>query len=173
MAAVTVSVVAKKVVEVLASSKKGRKFLLYTVGIVLFIVLLPLIAIVGLFGFLAGGDLPIDQQQIMEALPSEKQALIEGIDTTCADIHATFTERGLTEADANKAVAIYMACLIGKESDTFLADLAECFEDVSDTVSVYDNIASAFSVEFTENDEELFNEQYGVTGKEKAFYEAR
>ena len=46
MAAVTVSVVAKKVVEVLASSKKGRKFLLYTVGIVLFIVLLPLIAIV-------------------------------------------------------------------------------------------------------------------------------
>ena len=163
MAAVTLSVVAKKAVEVLASSKKGRKFLLYTVGIVLFIVLLPLIALVGLFGFLMGGDVPIDEQQILGALPSEKQALIEGINTTCVDIHTTFTERGLTEADTNKAEAIYMACLIGKEGDTFLTDLAECFEDVSDTVSVYDNISSTFSVEFTENDEKLFDEQYGVT----------
>ena len=157
MAAVTLSVVAKKAVEVLASSKKGRKFLLYTVGIVLFIVLLPLIALVGLFGFLQDGELPIDQRQIMEALPSEDRAILESIDTTCADIHAVFTEHGLTEADANKAQAIYMACLIGKECDTFLTDLAECFEDVSDTVSVYDNISSTFSVEFTENDEKLFD----------------
>lgn len=94
MAAVTVSVVVKKVAEVLASSKKGRKFLLYTVGIVLFIVLLPLIAIVGLFGFLAGGELPIEPQQIMETLPSEDRALLEGIDATCASIHSAFMERG-------------------------------------------------------------------------------
>lgn len=82
MAAVSVGVVVKKVVEVLASSKKGRKFLLYVVGIVLFIVLLPLIALIGLFGFLAGGELPINQQQIIEALPSEDRAVIEKIDTT-------------------------------------------------------------------------------------------
>ena len=163
MATVTVGVVVKKVVEVLASSKKGRKFLLYTVGIVLFIVLLPLIALVGLFGFLMGGDVPIDEQQILGALPSEDQA---GIDTTCADIHAVFTERGLTEADAKKAEAIYMACLLGRESDTFIEDLAECFENVSDTVSVYDNVSTTFSVEFTDEDEKRFDEQYGVTGKQ-------
>lgn len=167
MAAVTLSVVAKKAVEVLVSSKKGRKLLLYTVGIVLFIVLLPLIALVGLFGFLMGGDVPIDEQQILGALPSEDQALLAGIDTTCADIHAVFTERGLTEADAKKAVAIYMACLLGKEGDTFIADLAGCFEDASDTVSVYDNISSAFSVTFTEDDKKKFDEQYGVTGAKK------
>ena len=166
MAAVTVSVVVKKVAEVLASSKKGRKFLLYTVGIVLFIVLLPLIAIVGLFGFLMGGDVPIDEQQILGALPSEDQALLAGIDTTCADIHAVFTERGLTEADAKKAEAIYMACLLGRESDTFIEDLAECFENVSDTVSVYDNVSTTFSVEFTGEDEKRFDEQYGITGKQ-------
>ena len=166
MAAVTVGVVVKKVVEVLASSKKGRKFLLYTVGIVLFIVLLPLIAIVGLFGFLAGGELPIDQQQIMEALPSEGRALLEGINATCASIHTAFAERGLTEADAKKAEAIYMACLLGKESDTFIEDLAECFENVSDTVSVYDNVSTTFSVGFTDEDEKRFDEQYGVTGKQ-------
>ena len=165
MAAVTVGVVAKKVAEVLVNSKKGRKFLLYTVGIVLFIVLLPLIAIVGLFGFLAGGELPINQQQIMEALPSEDRALLEGIDATCASIYTAFTERGLTEADANKAVAIYTACLLGTESDTFIEDLVECFENVSDTASVYDNVSTTFSVQFTEEDEKQFDEQYGVTGK--------
>ena len=163
MAAVTVSVVVKKVAEVLASSKKGRKFLLYTVGIVLFIVLLPLIAIVGLFGFLAGGELPIEPQQIMETLPSEDRALLEGIDATCASIHSAFMERGLTEADANKAAAIYMACLLGRESDTFIEDLADCFENVSDTVSVYDNVSTTFSVEFTDEDEEQFDERYVVT----------
>lgn len=165
MAAVSVGVVVKKVVEVLASSKKGRKFLLYVVGIVLFIVLLPLIALIGLFGFLAGGELPINQQQIIEALPSEDRAVIEKIDTTCADIRVIFTERGLSEADANKAEAMYIVCLLGKESDTFIEDLAECFENVSDTASVYDNVSSIFSVEFKEEDERRFDEQYGVTGK--------
>ena len=165
MAAVSVGVVVKKVVEMLASSKKGQKFLLYVMGIVLFIVLLPLIALVGLFGFLAGGELPINQQQIIEALPDEDKAVIEKIDTTCADIRIIFTKRGLSEADANKAEAMYMACLLGKESDTFIEDLAECFENVSDTASVYDNVSSTFSVEFKEEDEKHFDEQYGVTGE--------
>ena len=47
---VTVGTVLKKVAEVLVSSKSGRKFIGYTVGITLFLVLLPMIGIVGLFG---------------------------------------------------------------------------------------------------------------------------
>lgn len=82
-----------------------------------------------------------------------------------ADIRVIFTERGLSEADANKAEAMYIVCLLGKESDTFIEDLAECFENVSDTASVYDNVSSIFSVEFKEEDERRFDEQYGVTGK--------
>lgn len=86
MAAVTIGVVAKKAVEVLASSKKGRNILLYTVGIVLFIVFLPLIALIGLFGFLAGGEMPMDQQEILANLPSEDQAIIASIDSVCESI---------------------------------------------------------------------------------------
>lgn len=168
MAAVTIGVVAKKAVEVLASSKKGRNFLLYTVGVVLFIVLLPLIAIVGLFGFLAGGELPVDQQQIMANLPAEDRAVIERIDATGASILTTFAERGLTENDGKKAAAIYMACLLGKDSGDVAADLAECFEDVSDTASVYDNVAAKFSVKFTAEEEKYFDDRYGVTKKKTA-----
>ena len=51
----TIATVAKKVLSILLGDKKGRKFLLYVVGIVLFIVFLPLIALVGLFGWMSGG----------------------------------------------------------------------------------------------------------------------
>ena len=163
--AVTVAVVAKKLIEILASSKKGRKFLGYVVGITLFLVLLPLIALVGLFGWMSGGNAPIDAQQIIAQLPAEDQAAIQSIDTHGGQILTVFTEKGLTEADAKKAQAIYLACLFGKESDSFAADLADCFLNISDTASVYDNIASKFSVTFEDKDEQYFDEKYGVTRK--------
>ena len=46
-----VAKVAKKVLAILAGDKNGRKFLGYVIGIVLFIVLLPVIAVYGLFGW--------------------------------------------------------------------------------------------------------------------------
>lgn len=166
MAAVTVTVVAKKALDILLASKKGRKFLLYTVGIVLFLVLLPLIVLVGLFGFLSSGSFPLDAQQIIAGLPAEDRAMVESINTGCASIRSVFLQRGLTEGDAQKAVAIYMACLLDKQSETVAEDLADCFAGVSDTVSVYDKISEAFSVEFTPEDEKYFDQKYGVTEKE-------
>ena len=50
-----VAKVVKKVLAILAGDKNGRKFLGYVVGIALFIVLLPVIAVYGLFGWMAGG----------------------------------------------------------------------------------------------------------------------
>lgn len=163
--AVTAGVVIKKVLEVLASNEKGRKFLGYTVGIVLFLVLLPLIALTGLFGFLTSGDFPMEAQQIVAQLPAEDQAAIQNINTNGGQILTVFTEKGLTEADAKKAQAIYLACLFGKESDSFAADLADCFLNISDSVSVYDNIESKFSVTFTEENRKYFDEKFGVTRK--------
>lgn len=165
MAAVTMATVAKKAAEILVSNKNGRKFIGYVVGIVLILILLPLIALVGLFGFMSGGDMPIDTEQIMAALPAEDKAIIQKINTTGSDIVTTFSSRGLSENDSKKAQIIYMACLIGKESDNFVTDLAVCYESVSDTVSVYDNIAEKFSVTFSEEDKRFFDEKYGITRK--------
>ena len=46
----TIAAVAKKVLAILLGDKKGRKFLLYVVGIALFIVCIPLITLIGMFG---------------------------------------------------------------------------------------------------------------------------
>lgn len=165
MAAITMATVAKKAAEILVSSKNGRKFIGYVVGIVLILILLPLIALVGLFGVMSGGDMPIDTEQIIAALPAEDKAIIQKINTTENDIATTFSSKGLTENDGKKAQTIYIACLIGKESDSFVTDLAVCFESASDTESVYDNIAEKFSVTFLEKDKQYFDEKYGITRK--------
>ena len=54
MAAVTVATVAKKVVEVLASNKKGRKFIGYVIGISVFILCIPIIVVFCVFGWTGG-----------------------------------------------------------------------------------------------------------------------
>ena len=162
---VTVGTVLKKVAEVLVSSKSGRKFIGYTVGITLFLVLLPMIVIVGLFGWMAGdGGTMLDRDQIISQLPPEQQEQIDVIDTTCDIIVTTFKIYGLPVSDQRKAQAIYIDKLMGLESqDGFFDLLAECFVNADADVSVYDLIAGTFLVAFSEEEMTQLDELYGVT----------
>ena len=162
---VTVGTVLKKVAEVLVSSKSGRKFIGYTVGITLFLVLLPMIVIVGLFGWMAGdGGTMLDRDQIISQLPIEQQEQIDVIDTTCDTIVTTFKIYGLPVSDQRKAQAIYIDKLMGLESqDGFFELLAECFVNADADVSVYDLIAGTFLVAFSEEEMTQLDELYGVT----------
>ena len=162
---VTVGTVLKKVAEVLVSSKSGRKFIGYTVGITLFLVLLPMIVIVGLFGWMAGdGGTMLDRDQIISQLPIEQQEQIDVIDTTCDTIVTTFKIYGLPVSDQRKAQAIYIDKLMGLESqDGFFDSLAGCFVNADVDVSVYDLIAGTFLVAFSEEEMAQLDELYGVT----------
>ena len=154
---VTVGTVLKKVAEVLVSSKSGRKFIGYTVGITLFLVLLPMIVIVGLFGWMAGdGGTMLDRDQIISQLPPEQQEQIDVIDTTCDTIVTTFKIYGLPVSDQRKAQAIYIDKLMGLESqDGFFELLAECFVNTDESV--------AFLVSFSDEEIAKFDELYGVS----------
>ena len=69
----TIAAVAKKVLALLLGDKKGRKFLLYVVGIALFIVSIPLITMLGLFGWMAGDSGSIlDQSDILANIPNDQ-----------------------------------------------------------------------------------------------------
>ena len=162
---VTVGTVLKKVAEVLVSSKSGRKFIGYTVGITLFLVLLPMIVIVGLFGWMAGdGGTMLDRDQIISQLPLEQQEQIDVIDTTCDTIVTTFKIYGLPVSDQRKAQAIYIDKLMGLElQDGFFDSLAGCFVNADADVSVYDLIAGTFLVAFSEEEIARLDELYGVT----------
>ena len=163
--AVPVAAIAKKVAEVLASTKSGRKFIGYTIGITLFIVMLPLIVIVGLFGWMAGdGGTMLDRDQIISQLPLDQQEQIDVIDTTCDTIVTTFKIYGLPVSDQRKAQAIYIDKLMGLESqDGFFELLAVCFVNTDESMSVYTLISITFLVSFSDEEIAKFDELYGVT----------
>lgn len=164
--AITIAVVVKKVLEILASNKEGRKFLGYVVGIALFLVLLPLIVLVALFGWMSsdGTSDIINCDTIIAQMPVEQQQQIAYIDTVCSNIETTFTSKGLTENDSKKAKAIYISCLAGHENDaTFYTDLADCFLYTTEMESVYDKITAKYGVTFTDDDKAKLDELYGVT----------
>ena len=77
---VAVGTVFKKVVEAVAASKKGRKAIGYTVSIAAFLLLLPMIAITGLFGWIGRSNVEIDRDEIISGLTPEQIEQIEGID---------------------------------------------------------------------------------------------
>lgn len=69
---VTVGTVLKKVAEAVATSKKGRKVVGYSIGIAAFLLLLPMIVIAGLFGWMGRSDVEIDRDEIISGLTSEQ-----------------------------------------------------------------------------------------------------
>lgn len=164
---VTLGVITKKALELLLTNKNGRKFLGYVIGITLFLLLLPMIAVVGLFGWTSeASSISLDGEQIIAQLPADKQEQIKGIDTVCKTIPAQFTEQGLTSSDSEKAKMLYLAYLVPHDfyNDLYL-DIAWCFNNVSNTVSVYDNLSSKFHITITDKEQQWFDEKYGITRK--------
>ena len=111
--------VAKKVLAILAGDKNGRKFLGYVIGIVLFIVLLPVIAVYGLFGWMAGGGAAeiVSPDMVYSAMPAEYRERMEQYTAELSMIETTFAECGVSGTDTSLAKTIYISCLIGKESE--------------------------------------------------------
>ena len=161
--------VAKKILEVLIGDKNGRKFLGYVVGIALFIVLLPVIVLLGLFGWMAGdgGASLINYDVIYSQMPSEYREMIEEHQDELDMIEVTFLENGLTESDISKAKTIYISCLTGREGEEgFYQTYAECFINQTEEVDFLTNIENAFSVTFTQEEREQFDSIYSKSSTE-------
>ena len=69
---VAVGTVLKKVAEAVATSKKGRKAIGYTIGIAAFLLLLPMIVVAGLFGWMGRSGVEIDHDEIISVLTPEQ-----------------------------------------------------------------------------------------------------
>ena len=160
---------ALKVLQVLVGDKNGRKFLGYVIGIALFIVLLPVIAIYGLFGWMGAGDVAeiVGYDAIYENLPTEVREQIDENEVQLHLIDSVFAENGLTEQDASQAKLIYLSYLTDSYSEeNFYQRLADCFLSVSEEADLLTNISSAFGIEFSDADRNQFNEYFGGDSNE-------
>ena len=147
---------------ILLGDKKGRKFLVYVIGIAIVIALLPVIAVFGLFGGMSG-DISefISYEQIKNALPDEQRELMEQHKTELDRIETVFEVNGLSDTDISKAKTIYISCLVGKETEEdFYERYADCFLLQSEENDLLDNIFSAFGVSFTDEERQQFNNLY-------------
>lgn len=156
----TIATIAKKVLAVLLGDKKGRKFLVYVIGIAIVIALLPVIAVFGLFGGMSGGVAEefISYEQIKNALPDEQRELMEQHKTELDRIETVFEVNGLSDTDISKAKTVYISCLVGKETEEdFYERYVDCFLLQSEENYLLDNISSAFGVYFTDEERQQFN----------------
>lgn len=163
MAAVTISTVAKKAVEVLASNKKGRKFLGYVVGIAIFILLIPVLMVYALFGWMAGDvESSLDIDAVRAGAVSG--SVLEQVDNSYKNIASTFAELGLTDADTAKAQAIYLKYLVGKDgTEQFYTDYAGCFLGTTKDKTVYALIDEKYGVEITDEHIKELDDTFGIT----------
>lgn len=161
VAAVTIGVIAKKALELLLSNEKGRKFLLYTVCIILVLLMLPFILLVGMFGWM-GGDGAIELgNQVIENLPPEEQEKLQGVNSVYESIAVVFEDAGLTEDDIALGKALFMGYLFTAESyDEMVQDLADCFVNETAEASVYDIFEETFGVTIDEDERIYLDEKY-------------
>ncbi len=156
--------VAQKVLQFLAGDEKGRKFLGYVVGIVLFIVLIPVIAIYGLFGWMNAGNVAdiVSYDAFFENLPTKVREQIDENEVQLQMIDTVFAEKGLTSDNVKKAKFIYLSYLTDRYSEEdFYQRLADSFLTVSEEADLLTNISSAFGIEFSDADRSQFNEYFG------------
>ena len=128
----------KKIAVALVSDKKGRKWLLGIILGVLFIVLMPIIAVLGIFS--GGIDLNIDG--LFDKV-YEQQAKMEVV---VAEIEETMLEDGFTQTQVEEAQTLYVFALHDEaEEDGFVERLIGCFtiEDQTD-----EELVSAVNTEF-------------------------
>ena len=152
---------ALKVLQFLVGDKKGRMFLGYVIGIALFVVLIPVIAIYGLFGWMNAGEVAdiVGYDAIYENLPTEVREQIDENEVQLQTIDIVFTENGLTRDDVSKAKLIYLSYLTDKHSEeNFYQRLADCFLTLREEIDLLINISSAFGIEFSDADRNQFNE---------------
>ena len=111
--------VALKVLQFLVGDKKGRKFLGYVIGIALFIVLLPVIAIYGLFGWMSGDEVAeiVGYDVVYQNLPTEIREQMDANEVQLQTIDTVFTENSLTSKDISKAKLIYLSYLTDRYSE--------------------------------------------------------
>ena len=153
MAAPAIIPILKKVATVVLSDKKGRKAVLMIVGIVLVIIILPIIALLGIFS--GGIDLGLND---INSLVQEQQQVGE---STLTAIEEKMLESGYSQLRVEEAQAVYLLALFDKgDEEQFVERLVGCFEEEQTDAELISAVNAEFGTainytEFTEAVKEI------------------
>lgn len=138
--AVPIIPILKKVGAAVLSNKKGRKTVLYLILIVTIIVMLPAIAVMGIFS----NDVRIDTSEIESIMQEREKIEAE----RHAEIERVMTDAGYSEIKIREAQAIYSFALFDIAGDDSAQKLSDCFSAETDKELV-EKINAAFGTNFS------------------------
>ena len=137
--AVPIIPILKKIGTAVLSNKKGRKTVLYIILTVTIIVMLPMIAVMGIFS----NDIKVDTSEI-EGIIQEKEK-IEA--ERHAEVERIMMDAGYSEIKIREAQAIYSFALFDTAGDDSAQKLSDCFTAEMDEELV-EKINAAFGTNF-------------------------
>ena len=142
MAAPAIVPILKKVASVVLSDKKGRKAVLMIIGIVLVIIILPIIALLGIFS--GGIDLGLDD---INAMVQEQQQVGEA---TLVAIEEAMLDEGYSQLRVEEAQAVYLLALFDKsDEENFVERLVGCFEEEQTDAELISAVNAEFGTAIT------------------------
>ena len=142
MAAPAIVPIIKKVASVVLSDKKGRKAVLMIIGIVLVIIILPIIALLGIFS--GGIDLGLDD---INSMVQEQQQVGEA---TLVAIEEAMLDEGYSQERVEEAQAVYLLALFDKtDEDNFVERLVGCFEEEQTDAELIASVNAEFGTAIT------------------------
>ena len=153
MAAPAIVPIIKKVASVVLSDKKGRKAVLMIIGIVLVIIILPIIALLGIFS--GGIDLGLDD---INSMVQEQQQVGEA---TLVAIEEAMLDEGYSQLRVEEAQAVERLALFDKsDEENFVERLVGCFEEEQTDAELIASVNAEFGTaitpsEFTETLKEV------------------
>ena len=137
--AVPIIPILKKVGAAVLSNKKGRKTVLYIVLTVTIIVMLPVIAVMGIFS----NDVSIDTSEIDGIMQEREKIEAE----RHAEIERVMTVAGYSEIKIREAQAIYSFALFDIAGNDLAQKLSECFSAETDE-ELLEKLTTAFGTNF-------------------------
>lgn len=137
--AVPIIPILKKIGAALLSNKKGRKTVLYLILIVTIIVMLPAIAVMGIFS----NDINVDTSEIEGIIQEREKIEAE----RHAEIEQVMTDAGYNEIKIREAQAIYSFALFDIAGDDLAQKISDCFSAETDEELV-EKINATFGTNF-------------------------
>ena len=137
--AVPIIPILKKIGAAVLSNKKGRKTVLYLILIVTIIVMLPAIAVMGIFS----NDIKVDTSEIAGIIQEREKIEAE----RHAEIEQVMADAGYNEIKIREAQAIYSFALFDIAGDDLAQKLSYCFSAETDEELV-EKINTAFGTNF-------------------------
>lgn len=119
----------KKILVTLLTSKKGRKFLLYTVLVILLAIFMPILAVVAVLNSDTSYDISDLTVAVAQNLSAEEQARLQQINDTGVAIHDAMNEAGFNARIKEAEVLFILALSDHMGEDDFVSRLVGCFAE--------------------------------------------